>query len=1180
MEGRIKFYKREKKFGFLAPNTSMIGHSGEEIFFHLDNCLKGYNPIEGDNVSFELGQGKDGRTMAVRIQLLKIGFEICILSSQMADENYNSLTQQIIKSILFYEIGSVNHVTDSVLTQSDIFLIIVTKDLIQSKFFSEIFPVLLNLKDQGLANIFFVSYPDQNSAIMELNVENNQHLKGKTEPQIIDLVIKKIQIIKAAKKIYRTKYYHKVLEIIEKEKKEKSGILNLSNLALNNIPDVIFRMLWLEELILSVQTDIDKFTGEKNENNSELNRNYFSSIPPGFKKMKNLKSLSINGNFNIRNKISDLGGLKSHLSIESLNLSYCEFSSLKEIENLPMLKFLALSGNAVYKIDIDPDKFKNLKVLNLENNLIEKIDDEESFLALLDQLEYINLKNNPINLEWLNPSILEASGDNKDEILKFLTLSLKGLLNRVDTLPQKIILLGNSEAGKTELAKVLIKDKGQFLDKGTTHGLKIRKWNLGEKYNDKSIYIYDFGGQDFYHSVYNMFFTYDTIYIIIWDDKNIENHSFISESSKDVFIKYNPNYWLRNIKYFIDRDKLQNTIQHIEVISLHNNFKSHNDFQHLSIDMKGLNHHFTLNLKENIDALKKIKLDLLKQSIFEISNNFDNKFSLSQSDLDIFNHVLKIFNQDIYKKYTLEEFYSEFGKPSYGGFLLVMHQKGLVFHLHQHDDLKDYIWINPSTISNKIYEILDKTSLLDKGELLESTFDKEINKDSELKTLLLHQEVIFRDDSDFDPKIIVPQFLPLSPQNDLLFELATEGMETLFALRFKDFMPHGLMSRLMCRLGKNPGKKILKRYEFICRLCVSEPNKLNNVETVKVKVFCDMVKLKMHIQATFKPEHKINKADLQEYLFKVVISAYWNFKHLEYYETPWRVENNFIIYLDPVWDPDQFYRHTNFDFEISVDNNVWVDYGLELSNANSPKDPRINPIINAKKYFMDSHYIEIDDDINYSNLGKEIDEVEPTDEVFSNESQYEYYESFEKMQLSASLFNPFIENEVKTPKKVFVSYAHADSEHRITLQKYLINLQREHLIEIWHDGLINPGDDWDEKIITSIEEADIVILLVSQNFIASSYIYNTEMPKALKKVLAKDGVIFPFILENCDWKKWQILVPNENEGNLIDVGKYQGMPVNKDTNLLTPLENTAWRAKSDAWMVLVEKMRGFCIGTN
>lgn len=63
MQGEVKFFKTDKGFGFIVPMDNDAGSEGE-VFFHISNCAEGYQPQEGDKVTFELGQGRDGRTAA------------------------------------------------------------------------------------------------------------------------------------------------------------------------------------------------------------------------------------------------------------------------------------------------------------------------------------------------------------------------------------------------------------------------------------------------------------------------------------------------------------------------------------------------------------------------------------------------------------------------------------------------------------------------------------------------------------------------------------------------------------------------------------------------------------------------------------------------------------------------------------------------------------------------------------------------------------------------------------------------------------------------------------------------------------------------------------------------------------------------------------------------------------
>ncbi len=69
---------------------------------------------------------------------------------------------------------------------------------------------------------------------------------------------------------------------------------------------------------------------------------------------------------------------------------------------------------------------------------------------------------------------------------------------------------------------------------------------------------------------------------------------------------------------------------------------------------------------------------------------------------------------------------------------------------------------------------------------------------------------------------------------------------------------------------------------------------------------------------------------------------------------------------------------------------------------------------------------------------------------------------------------------------MFVSYSHADEALKIELLKHLEPLRRLKLIDTWHDRQIKAGDDWDKNISANLESADIILLLISIDFIIPS----------------------------------------------------------------------------------------------
>lgn len=100
---------------------------------------------------------------------------------------------------------------------------------------------------------------------------------------------------------------------------------------------------------------------------------------------------------------------------------------------------------------------------------------------------------------------------------------------------------------------------------------------------------------------------------------------------------------------------------------------------------------------------------------------------------------------------------------------------------------------------------------------------------------------------------------------------------------------------------------------------------------------------------------------------------------------------------------------------------------------------------------------------------------------------------------------------------VFFSYSHEDEELRNRLEKHLALLKRQGLVEAWYDRRILAGSDLDEAISANLESADIILLLVSADFLASDYCYSREMERAMERHAAREAVVIPVILKPCDW---------------------------------------------------------------
>ena len=108
--------------------------------------------------------------------------------------------------------------------------------------------------------------------------------------------------------------------------------------------------------------------------------------------------------------------------------------------------------------------------------------------------------------------------------------------------------------------------------------------------------------------------------------------------------------------------------------------------------------------------------------------------------------------------------------------------------------------------------------------------------------------------------------------------------------------------------------------------------------------------------------------------------------------------------------------------------------------------------------------------------------------------------------------------EGSSPLSVFVSYSHADEELKNQFLKHLNPLKKMKLISEWSDRKLLAGDKWEQEISKNLESANIIILLISIDFINSGYCYDIELERALERHEANEACVIPVILRSCMWQ--------------------------------------------------------------
>lgn len=101
---------------------------------------------------------------------------------------------------------------------------------------------------------------------------------------------------------------------------------------------------------------------------------------------------------------------------------------------------------------------------------------------------------------------------------------------------------------------------------------------------------------------------------------------------------------------------------------------------------------------------------------------------------------------------------------------------------------------------------------------------------------------------------------------------------------------------------------------------------------------------------------------------------------------------------------------------------------------------------------------------------------------------------------------------------VFVSYAREDEGLRSKLSDHLGGLRHGGYIKEWSDGQIVPGQEWAPEIIRRLDEADIILLLITSSFLGSEFIGRVELARALERHRRGDAIVVPVILKPADWQ--------------------------------------------------------------
>jgi TIR domain len=141
---------------------------------------------------------------------------------------------------------------------------------------------------------------------------------------------------------------------------------------------------------------------------------------------------------------------------------------------------------------------------------------------------------------------------------------------------------------------------------------------------------------------------------------------------------------------------------------------------------------------------------------------------------------------------------------------------------------------------------------------------------------------------------------------------------------------------------------------------------------------------------------------------------------------------------------------------------------------------------------------------------------------------------------------------MKEPIKIFFCYAREDEALLNKLKAHLSPLQRQGLINVWHDRDISAGAEWEKEISKYLNAAQIIVLLVSPDFMNSDYCYGIEMNRALERHERDEALVIPIIVRPVYWK-------------IASLSQLQVLPTDGK-----PLTDRYWHTLDDAFLNVIE----------
>ncbi|WP_287604454.1 leucine-rich repeat domain-containing protein [Thiothrix sp.] len=825
------------------------------------------------------------------------------------------------------------------------------------------------------------------------------------------------------------------LERIEECRRTRSTTLDLSELGLDEIPEQVFELTWLENLdvggewlgdqgqIREIHIAIEQLTS-LTEFHCGVNQisdlsplsalptlqvltcshNQISDLSP-LSGLPALRSLDYSAN-----QINDLSPLSGLLTLQSLYCINNQISDLSPLSSLSVLQFLACDYNQIS--DLSPlSSLPTLKSLSCSINQISDLSPIYNFV-MSGQLQNLHLYGNPIF--GISSDILGSEPyDDCHENIKNYWYDLKK--GKKVQRQLKVQLVGNGRVGKTTLAYALEHKYAPDEPFKPTHGIVIKEiqQTLDGEDEPVTLQLWDFGGQEIYHATHRLFLSDDCLYLLLWAEETEEHPN---ETRHPV------SYWLELIHDLGNNSPVilvKNQIDRADRLPTRP--------AGLSDDMPGVKQ---IRQEVKISAMQYRGMPALRGVIESVLEELKYRvcLELPSSWLTVQHALTQLHEQKTLPFAHFKQLCIKAGINHAEWFAGYLHKTGALFY---HAGMfQDQIILDQNWAINAVYRAFDPNK--PHRRRIERMGGRFIGEDASLfwadeeaKEQAVYVDFMCNCGICYEPKqqnqwdkkpfaereFIIPALLPLTSKAKTAWGKSRPD-DWQLDIEYP-FLHRSIIERMILRIGET--------YEG---------------EPWRTGIFCETDEAQLLLECEYTDKQQSTQGRLH--------------------------------------------------FQLRGSQPERLVYALrKLVSETSPH----------RRY---AEYL--------SKAGAERTLLpEFKDEAMQHPSK-----------LDAS-------KPVDKTIKLFISYSHADEAHKERLEKHLKAISRILPLTAWSDRHLFAGEAVDEQIFQQLNTADIVLLLVSPDFINSDYCFTKEMERALERYKYEGNVVIPVIIRHtASWRNHKI----------------------------------------------------------